>query len=186
MNELIKIAIIGSRETSEEYMKLMAADVFDFIEKLQKDGYAVETRSGGCWKGPDQIQFQAAERFPDVKHVCYLPDDRKLWLAKRYPNVEFRIIEQDERYSKEVDELHPYPERLSEFARKLHGRNLNIIAGDNLDLPVDAVLYWAPLNPEGIPTGGTAMGVKSAMKRVIPCFRFDPEVPFYENYKRWA
>ncbi|QVW55106.1 hypothetical protein pEaSNUABM29_00062 [Erwinia phage pEa_SNUABM_29] len=178
-----KIAVIGSRETDKETMQEMYMLLLRGFNALRCRGYEFRYTSGGCWKGPDQLQFQFARQWANTydqdtgekliltdKFICYLPDDKKLWLAKQHPTVEFRVIPQDERYREIVGKLHPYPEKLQEFAWALHGRNLNIIMGDDLDDPVDAVYYSAPLNKHGEPTGGTAMGVKYAKQCGIPCY----------------
>lgn len=183
MKNIYKIAVIGSRETDELTMAEMYNSLLTGLTLLSEKGIAVEYRSGGCWKGPDQLQFMIArkeennqltatgrEQALHVNHVCYLADEKKLWLRRRYTTVEFRVIAQDERYREVVGQLHPAPEKLQEFAWALHGRNLNIIMGDDLDSPVDAVYYSAPLTKYGNPTGGTGMGVKYAKQCGIPCY----------------
>ncbi|MCT7476017.1 hypothetical protein N5V81_13620 [Escherichia coli] len=95
----------------------------------------------------------------DDEFICYLPDEKKLWLKKQNPNVEFRVIPQDDRYREIVGKFSiPAPEKLQEFAWALHGRNLNIIMGDDLATPVDAVYYSAPLDKQGNPDRRTAKG----------------------------
>lgn len=178
-----KVAVIGSRETDQETMSEMYMRLLRGFNALHARGYTIRYSSGGCWQGPDQLQFQFARQWAntydqdtgkkvewDDKFICYLPDEKKLWLKKQHPNVEFRVIPQDERYREIVGQLHPAPENLKEFAWGLHGRNLNIIMGDNLDDPVDAVYYSAPLDKHGNPTGGTAMGVKYAKQCGVPCY----------------
>ncbi len=183
MSKVYKIAVIGSRETDADTMNEMYMNLLRGFNALHRKGYSFLYSSGGCWKGPDQLEFRFAHQWRntwdqdtgkrvtwDDKFVCYLPDDKKLWLAKQHPNVEFRVIPQDETYREIIRKLHPYPDKLQDFAWALHGRNLNIIMGDHLDSPVDAVYFSAPLNKHGEPTGGTAMGVKYAKQCGIPCY----------------
>lgn len=184
MKKLYRIAVIGSRETDEATMSEMYMALLRGFNNLRRRGYDLEYTSGGCWKGPDQLQFKFARQWANTvdqdtgkkfehndKFICYLPDNKKMaWLPNLHPTVEFRVIPQDERYREIVGELHPMPEKLQEFAWALHGRNLNIIMGDNLDTPVDAVFYSAPLDKHGNPKGGTAMGVKYAKQCGIPCY----------------
>lgn len=183
MSKVYRIAVIGSRETDNDTMNEMYMLLLRGFNGLKRRGYTFHYSSGGCWKGPDQLQFRFARQWAntydqdtgkklelDDKFICYLPDEKKQWLKNLHPNVEFRVIPQDERYRDVVGKLHPYPEKLQEFAWALHGRNLNIIMGDQLDTPVDAVYYSAPLNKHGEPTGGTAMGVKYAQQCGIPCY----------------
>lgn len=179
-----RIAVIGSRETDKETMDEMYMVLFRGFNMLRNKGYLLEYTSGGCWKGPDQLQFMFARQWRETvqldkraailsgdKFVCYLPDDKKMtFLPKLHPNVEFRVIEQTQEYRDIVTGLHPYPDKLQDFAFALHGRNLNIIMGDDLKTPVDAVYYSAPLNKAGKPTGGTAMGVAYAESMGVPTF----------------
>lgn len=164
-----KIAIIGSRETPGDVMQEMLDTLREGFRILRKKGYTITTRSGGCYKGPDQLQFMLA-RTEDVKSICYLPDEKKMWLGKIHPKVEFRYIPQDVQYRAIVASLHPNPDKLSPIAWALHGRNLNIIAGDRLDEPVDVVYYFSDHDKHGNAKGGTAMGVKYAKSIDVPCY----------------
>lgn len=184
MKKLYKIAVIGSRDTDQATMDEMYNVLLRGFNMLKRREYDFLYTSGGCWKGPDQLEFMFARQWANThdvgtgklmvcqdKFVCYLADDKKMaWLPSLHPNVEFRVIPQDERYRDIVRGLHDYPDKLKEFAWALHGRNLNIIMGDDLNTPVDAVYYSAPLNKHGEPTGGTAMGVKYAKQCGIPCY----------------
>ena len=60
--------------------------------------------------------------------------------------------------------LHPAWERCSPAARKLHARNVSILAVDT-DAPVDAVACWTR---GGLPSGGTGMGIRVARHYGIP------------------
>ncbi|ANZ50014.1 hypothetical protein PARSHIK_105 [Erwinia phage vB_EamM_Parshik] len=184
MTKIYRIAVIGSRETEEATMSEMYMALLRGFNMLHHRGYKILYSSGGCWKGPDQLQFRFAQQWAntidqdtgkkvvwDDEFICYLADNKKMgWLPGLHRNVDFRVIAQDERYRDIVRKLHSYPDKLKEFAWALHGRNLNIIMGDNLDTPVDAVYYSAPLDKDGNPTGGTAMGVKYAKECGIPCY----------------
>lgn len=183
MKKIYKIAVIGSRKTDEDTMSEMYMRLLRGFNALHAKDYTIHFSSGGCWCGPDQLQFRFARQWAntidqdtgkkvvwDDEFICYLPDEKKLWLKKQNPNVEFRVIPQDDRYREIVGKLHPAPEKLQEFAWALHGRNLNIIMGDDLATPVGAVYYSAPLDKQGNPTGGTAMGVKYAKQCGIPCY----------------
>lgn len=178
-----KIAVIGSRETDAETMHEMYMWLLRGFNGLMRKGFLIEYRSGGCYKGPDQLQFQFARQWRDTvdqdtgrkldrpdEFICYLPDDKKLWLKKMHPNVDFRVIPQTEQYREIVARHHPAPDNLKDFAWGLHGRNLNIVMGDNLDDPVDAVYYSAPHDKDGQPKGGTAMAVKYAKECGVPCY----------------
>ena len=60
--------------------------------------------------------------------------------------------------------LHPAWHRCSSAARKLHARNVGILAVDT-DMPVHAVVCWTR---GGLPSGGTGMGIRIAHDRGIP------------------
>ena len=61
-------------------------------------------------------------------------------------------------------DLHPAWHRCSPAARKLHARNVSILAVDT-DAPVDAVSCWTR---GGLPSGGTGMGIRIARRYGIP------------------
>ena len=60
--------------------------------------------------------------------------------------------------------LHPAWHRCSPAARKLHARNVSIIAADT-DMTVHAVVCWTR---GGLPSGGTGMGIRIARRYGIP------------------
>ena len=63
--------------------------------------------------------------------------------------------------------LHPNWRACGPAARKFHGRNVNILLGDSLDNPVDAVIAWTE---GGEVKGGTGMGLRIASEYGIPIF----------------
>ena len=71
--------------------------------------------------------------------------------------------------------IHPHWFSLSPFAKLLHARNCHQILGPDLSDPVKFVVFWSPLDSEGLPTGGTRTGVVLAMKHNIPCFTGSPD-----------
>jgi hypothetical protein len=176
--KIYRLAIIGSRETDAATMKEMYDQLLLGVTLLLERGYKVEITSGGCWKGPDQIQFTLARVFTGdsrVTFICYLPDEKKMWLRTKHPNVEFRAIPRTALYNDIVRSLHPAPDYLDDWSFALHGRNLNIIMGDELRTPVDAVYYSAPLDKRGNPKGGTAMGVAYAKSVNVPTYHHGQE-----------
>lgn len=172
MHKQIRIAVIGSRKTSSETMAEMGKVLAALTRKAIAMGVAVEYTSGACAEGPDQLQLMLSTLFDNelVTFTAYLPNDRKLWLSKVYPRVKFIVGTDDERHRATVKELHPAPENLSDYAFELHGRNLEIINGQDLKTPVDAVYFSAPENEKGIVSGGTAMGVSYARLCKVPTF----------------
>ena len=173
MEKLIRIAIIGSRETPVPVMGEMYRTLLWVIPILISKGYKIIFTSGGCWKGPDQLLFTFAHHGTYGKHAqvefqCYLPDERKVrWLKEQHPNVEFIVAPDTPERREHVRRLHPYPSKLNDFMWLLHGRNCNIISGADLQTHVDYVYYNAVLRPDGLPKGGTYMGVAYAKDRGI-------------------
>lgn len=65
-----------------------------------------------------------------------------------------------------AEALHPAWDKCSDRAKLLHGRNAQIILGENLDDPVDCVLYWSVSDNKG----GTAMALSIARSHNIPTY----------------
>lgn len=75
--------------------------------------------------------------------------------------------------------VHPAWNRCSHGARMLHGRNCYQVLGQNLDTPVDLVLYWC--QDENV--GGTRTALKLAERHNIPCIKV---VTFEQTINRMA
>jgi len=65
-------------------------------------------------------------------------------------------------------EIHPNPEALSQGGLRLMARNTNQVFGDNLDTPVDFVLFYAKETKGIRPEGGTGQAVQMARMKGIP------------------
>lgn len=143
--------------------KKTPADILNFmtsISKKLKDRYTL--RSGGV-KGADK----AFEIGADSKEI-------------------FRPEHATQEAINFVSSLHPNWNACSEYVRKLHGRNAQILLGKDLDSPVDFVLCWTP-NAKLV--GGTAMGIKIARLKNIPVFNFadqDQIDSFKDKYLNWS
>jgi hypothetical protein len=134
---MIKYAGIGSRNTPD--------DVLDIIGKIA-EGFSNRDallRSGGA-VGADL----AFERSSGLKQIFYAEDASK-------ESIELARI------------IHPAWDRCSEYAKALHGRNMQIILGRNLDDPVDFVVCWTP---GGKPVGGTGTALRLAYRHKIKVF----------------
>lgn len=62
---------------------------------------------------------------------------------------------------------HPAWPRCKPYVRLLHGRNANIILGEDLKSPSDFVVCWTP---RGKLVGGTAMGIRIAVDNDITVY----------------
>ncbi len=165
----MKIAVIGSRGTVSEVMAFMCGT----IRRIAMENPDIIWTSGGCNDGPDNIVTYLAKKY-QLGHEIYLPDNYKKNIMHRDdPSLNLIVAadyENDETYKDIVEELHPNPDALKDFHYKLHGRNLNIIAGEKLDNCVDAVFFAAKTNKDGSVKGGTGMGVAYARSRGIKTF----------------
>lgn len=69
--------------------------------------------------------------------------------------------------------FHPAWDKLSDYVKRLMGRNSAILLGENLDDPVDFVVCWTP---GGRVTGGTGHGLRIAETYRIPVYNlYHPE-----------
>jgi len=137
---------IGSRSTPAEELPILTK-IAAFLEEA---GYIL--RSGGA-EGADKA-FEAGISRPSQKEI-------------------FRIKDCTPEAEKIARKVHPMWSACNEHARKLHGRNAQIILGKNLDTPVEFVLAWTW---DGKERGGTRTGLVLAQNRGIPTFNLaDPE-----------
>lgn len=136
LNHIDKIyAGIGSRKAQEE--QLGQATIAATI--LYEKGYTL--RSGGA-VGMDQ----AFEKGADSKCIIFRPDHT----TKDAIEI--------------ASQFHPAWHRCNDYVRKLMGRNVQIILGENLDSPAEFVLYWCPDENRG----GTSHALKVARANKIP------------------
>ena len=125
---------IGSRKTPEDVLEFMTR----FARVLASKGYIL--RSGGA-DGADTAFAKGA--------------NKKEILRPKHASAEAIKIAMD---------IHPAPQHCNEYVRKLHGRNVQIILGENLDKPVDFVVCWSP---GGKAIGGTGLGIRLADRESI-------------------
>jgi len=136
---------IGSRKSPDTILMLMTR----LAIALEKRGYIL--RSGGA-RGADTA-FEAGVSDKANKEV-------------------FRPKDATSQAIKLASEVHPAWEHCNEYARKLHGRNSQIILGKTLDTPVEFVICWTP---NGNERGGTALGMRLAKKNGIPVYNLAVE-----------
>jgi len=130
---------IGSRKTPDDILNKMV----DIADDLEKRGYTL--RSGGAIGADQAFEFGIDK---DENTEVLRPDDA----------------------TEEAIELaslhHPAWDKCTEYAKKLHGRNVMIIMGPDLMKSVEFVVCWSP-NEE---YGGTALGIRIARKFDIPIY----------------
>lgn len=138
---------IGSRETPSEVLKQMT----EIAKELESRGYTLNT--GIAFRGKKE---GADKAFSDGATKKNLFSPEKQGSRKKEQAI--------------AKEIHPNPGALSEGGLKLMARNTNQIFGDDLDTPVDFVLFYAkedisnPLRPQG----GTGQAVEIARRKGIP------------------
>lgn len=72
------------------------------------------------------------------------------------------------REQKIAKEIHPAPQYLKQGGLKLMARNTNQVFGDNLNRPVDFVIFYAKETKSIRPEGGTGQAVEMARRKGIP------------------
>jgi hypothetical protein len=136
---------IGSRQTPPEVLKQMT----NVAKELESKGYTLNTgvTFGGNKEGADKA-------FDDgtTKKNLFSPE-----------NQGARAKEQAI-----AKEIHPNPNALTAGALKLMARNTNQVFGDNLNTPVDFVLFYAKETKGIRPEGGTGQAVEMARLKGIP------------------
>ena len=152
MTQLV-YAGIGSRATPPSVLESIAV----MAAWLARRGWHLH--SGGA-AGADSAFAAGA---PPASRTVFLP-----WSGYRgNPGADCRTLSRDRMHTCLViaAALHPAWHRCSPAARKLHARNTAILLGEDADAPVHAVACWTR---DGLPSGGTGMGIRIARRYGIP------------------
>ena len=137
---------IGSRETPLDVLQIMKASAV----RLSTDGYTL--RSGRA-KGADSwFEMGATD-----KEIFTAKSDIPLWAFAT------------------VDQYHPNPSALSDYAKRLHARNAMILIGESRTTPADFVICWTK---DGKDTGGTGQAIRLAKDENIPIYNL-----FYKDVR---
>lgn len=165
MTEKLIVTGVGSRETPRE----MGLIISDFAEAFAKCG--AKGRSGAA-AGADSDFEEGFKR---------VTGDIDVYLAWRgasgHPSQLFGVCAQAFAIAKTV---HPAWDRLSDAAKKLHGRNVYQVLGKTLDIPSHALVCWTPDGMEKekertSKSGGTATAIVLADRNRIPVFNLARE-----------
>jgi len=143
---------VGSRETPRDILNIMT-----IISYSLRHEYTL--RSGGAI-GADTA-FQSGAGFNRVIYKAHHATADAIELASTY---------------------HPNWKACKGIAKKLHGRNMQIVLGEGLAEPVEFVLCWTP---GAKLVGGTAMAIRVAEDKDIPVFNLadsDQFDQFVKNY----
>lgn len=146
---------IGSRKTPPHILSIMTR----IAQKLHSQGYIL--RSGGA-KGADSAFEEGAGTMKEI-YTARNP----------IPDWAFQT----------VDEYHPAPHRLKDYARRLHARNAQIVFGENTG-PGDRVSFAVCWTPNAEIAGGTGQLLRIAEAHGIKVRNLaDPQV--LESVMNW-
>ena len=148
---------IGSRDTPGEILDVMRV----LAGRLESDGWML--RSGGA-RGADSA-FETGVADPRAKQI-YLPaayfNGRR---ANSQDYVDASSLPSWQQALATVNQYHPAPGRLSEYARALMARNAMQVLGPQMDEPASLVVAYTP---SGGIVGGTGQALRMAQSYGIP------------------
>jgi cell division protein ZapA (FtsZ GTPase activity inhibitor) len=153
---MIKFAGIGSRD--------LPGDACEFCTHIGKQLFDMGwfLRSGNA-KGADQA-FEAA--FLTNKQIL-MPWPNHNSRAEGPMHV---AVPENQEMERVAAHFHNNWAGITEYARKLFTRNVAIIAGINLDDPVDVVVYAQDPTKDNWPFGGTNHAIRVARHLKIHCY----------------
>lgn len=160
MTKSLIITGVGSRETPRP----MGAILTDFAEAFARAG---ATGRSGAADGAD-TDFEVGFNRANGKIEVYLA-----WRGfNKSSSLLYGVCDRALAIAQTV---HPRWERLTDAAKKLHGRNVYQVLGKTLDVPSNAVICWTP---DGMETekertsksGGTATAIVLACRNNVPVF----------------
>jgi hypothetical protein len=131
---------IGSRNTPVDQQEKITK-IASYLEAI-----VFVLRSGGA-EGADSA-FERGVKKPENKII----------LRPKHSTSEAEKI---------ASQIHPMWSACNEYARKLHGRNVQLILGEKLDQPSEFIVAWTF---DGKNRGGTRTGLVLAQQRGIATF----------------
>jgi len=140
---------VGSRKTPQKMLEAMTR----VAKRLEKVGYTLRSGAAG---GADAAFEKGTKHLVD----SYIP-----WPG--FSGSTSTKVGASAEAMRVAEELHPAWDRCSQGARKLHGRNVHQVLGDNLDKPSEFLVCWTP-RAEKI--GGTATAIKLAEMNGVMVF----------------
>ena len=153
----MEYAGIGSRSTPPQILNLMT----QLASKLENLGYTL--RSGGA-AGADTA-FERGVSNPANRQI-YLPGPNfNLKTAGQLGFIDSTKLPNWQQAIATVNQFHPAPEKLSEYARNLMARNAMQVLGQTMNQPAKMVVAWTP---GGQVTGGTGQALRMAQAYKIP------------------
>lgn len=136
---------IGSRSAPPDILELFER----FAARLEKSGYTL--RSGGAI-GSDSAFARGVKD----------PSKKVIYLEHHATNESMAI----------AAKIHPAWARCNDYARRLHGRNIFQVLGDDLNTKSDFVVCWTPKAKD---CGGTRTAIVCARQNKIPIYNVADE-----------
>lgn len=157
---------IGARNTPPQILNMMT----HLASKLEGLGYVL--RSGGA-RGADTA-FELGVSNPASKQI-YLPSQTfNSKVAGQGSYINASQLPHWQQAIATVNQFHPAPGKLSEFARSLMARNAMQVLGKTMSEPAKMVVAWTP---GGQVVGGTGQALRMAQSYGIPIRNLgNPEV----------
>lgn len=153
----MEYAGIGARSTPPQILNLMT----HLASKLESLGYVL--RSGGA-AGADTA-FESGVNNPSNRQI-YLPGRNfNGKTAGQSGFIDATTLPNWQQAIATVNQFHPAPGRLSEYARNLMARNAMQVLGQTMNQPAKMIVAWTP---EGQITGGTGQALRMAQAYKIP------------------
>jgi hypothetical protein len=150
---------IGSRQTPQEVL----AQMTEVAKELEAKGYTL--RSGAA-EGADAAFESGVKSKKEIFKGFDPTGEREIEIAHEiHPNLKGAM----EAAKRRAEAKGKNGERSAWAVQNLMARNTNQVFGENLDTPVDFVLFYAEEVPKSIrPKGGTGQAVEMARRKGIP------------------
>lgn len=159
---------IGSRGTPQKILSEMTR-IAQELEEQHK--YTLQTGFTFFNKETNSDEEGADKAFSDgaESKILFGPDQYKIYKTKQVYSRKNYLPAIHKLTLDIMQEIHPKPTALKKGGQKLMARNAHQIFGDNLDTPVDFVLFWANETDNPLrPAGGTGQAVEMARRKGIP------------------
>lgn len=163
---------IGPRKTPPTVLAIMT----EIASQLASTQWLLRSGHGS---GADQA-FGAGVSDSSQKHI-YLPFEG---YNNAGPYSHFRLVNDSDRIRRIAGDHHDKYVSMRPAYQRLMDRNVNIILGDDADLPSDMVIYWQSAEGAEDYFGGTNHSIRIAKHFGIPTFniRLDAELEALVNF----
>lgn len=162
---MITIAGIGPRKITPEGIALIQ----HVGKQLADMGFHLNSGHG---EGADQAWESV---FPISQKTVYIPWWGYAGVIPDDDPAPFKLVSRDLDYTAMAKKHHPAWHMLTDGAKRLMVRNVDILVSGAALKPVDAVLYWQEPNIKINHKGGTQHALRMAQDMKIPAFNINTE-----------